>query len=281
MISKEKICTVLNELEIKKGDVVLLHSSLSSMGRVDGGAEAVIEAFIEVLGTGGTLAMPAFSDDTSRPFDTVVTPSDTGIMTEKFRQREDVLRSYHPTHSVCAFGKFAGEITESHQTAQTPCGKGTPFEKIHDFKGKIVLLGVDMNRNTILHTAEDIADIPYLMESLEVPAPTYVDGYPGKTLSIKKMPLGHRDFLKLTPYLRKLNLIKEAFVGSATIKVMDSDKLLKVTLDILCGDPGFFLCGNYYCNSCVAAGMKVFRDLNTRVFSENRCKMDYCEICSV
>jgi aminoglycoside 3-N-acetyltransferase len=277
---KKDICDVLYELGICGCDIVLLHSSLSSIERMEGGADAVIEAFIETLGTDGTLVMPAFSDDISTPFDPEVTPSDTGIITEKFRNVKGVIRSLHPTHSVCAYGKFAAEITENHDKAPTPCGKGTPFDKICNSKGKIVLLGVDMNRNTILHAAEDIAEMPYLIRNFNLPAPTYSPKYPNGILSIQKMPLGHRDFLKLTPVLRRKNMIKEMFIGSAAVKVMDADKLLEISLDILHDDPGFFLCNNNYCNSCMASRNKITGN-NNKIFKENRCKMDFCEVCMV
>jgi len=283
MTYKEDICEILRELDIVEGDIVLLHSSLSSVGRVDGGAAAVIDAFIEMVGTAGTLVMPAFPDDISRPFDAFATASDTGIITEVFRKKEGVIRSLHPTHSVCAYGKFAGEITENHQNTQSPCGKGTPFHKICDLKGKIVLLGVDMNRNTLLHTAEDIAEMEYLPESYDIPAPTYINGerYPGRTYSIKKLPLGHRDFLKLTPLLRERGLVKEAFIGMAAVKVMDAEKLLGTSLGILQSDPDYFLCNNYYCNSCMTARTKIISGYKALIFKENRCKLEFCEVCSV
>ena len=50
----------LGSLGLTSGDVVFVHSSLSSFGHVEGGAETVVQAFLEVLGPEGTLAGPSF-----------------------------------------------------------------------------------------------------------------------------------------------------------------------------------------------------------------------------
>ena len=104
-ISLEKLKRDFSNLGIKRGEVIIVHSSLSSMGLVDGGAETVIEALTEVLGDDGTLLFPAFSYGTvgeSMTFDIKNTPVCVGKIPETFRNTNGVLRSMHPTHSVCA-----------------------------------------------------------------------------------------------------------------------------------------------------------------------------------
>jgi len=280
-ITYRQIVEILKELEINSGDTVLVHCSLSSIGRVEGDADTVIDAFIEAVGGEGTIVMPAFTDNLKEPFDLESTKSDTGIITEIFRKRKSVLRSMHPTHSVCAYGKFAEKIVEGHNLSDTPCGRRTPFYKIKELNGKIVLLGVDMSRNTMLHAVEEETGMKYLIEEIKLPAPTYIDDYENKTLTVRKFPAGHRDFLKLTPVLRENHLMREAFVGSALTKVFESEKFFDFAAAILKTNPGFFLCNNDCCNSCVAANLKI-RGLSfdDRSFN-NRCKWDNCEVCVI
>ena len=60
MLTKRDIESGLQALGLKRGDCVLLHSALASLGRVEGGADAVVDAFLAVLGETGTLVVPTF-----------------------------------------------------------------------------------------------------------------------------------------------------------------------------------------------------------------------------
>ena len=174
MLNKKDIVDCLELMDIKKGDTLLLHSSLTSIGGVEGGADAVIDAFLEAIGKEGTLVMSTLTG-WSKPFDAESSPSAVGYLSERFRLREGVLRSLHPVHSVAAYGKNAEYITKDHDKAQTGCGEGTPYLKIAELGGKALLLGVDMDRNTTMHSMEEAINALYLHETV-IPAPTYIDG---------------------------------------------------------------------------------------------------------
>ncbi|MBN1668234.1 MAG: AAC(3) family N-acetyltransferase, partial [Anaerolineales bacterium] len=51
-------------LGVRPGGVLLVHSSLSSLGQVPGGAETVVRGLLATLGETGTLLMPALSYET-------------------------------------------------------------------------------------------------------------------------------------------------------------------------------------------------------------------------
>lgn len=57
----QKLLFQLNELGILPGDIVLVHSSLSALGFVEGGAQTVIDTLLSAVGPQGTLLMPAHS----------------------------------------------------------------------------------------------------------------------------------------------------------------------------------------------------------------------------
>lgn len=169
----------LSALGLKKGDVVIVHSSLKSMGEVDGGANTVIDAIIEVVGSEGTVMFPALSYTPCAKtgvFDVRNTPCCVGNIPETFRNRQGVIRSFHPTHSVCAFGKLAKEITETHGLDDTPVGKNSPYQKLINLNGKILMLGCGLRPNTFMHGIEEIGNAPYCLGEYKTFEMTDYDG---------------------------------------------------------------------------------------------------------
>jgi aminoglycoside 3-N-acetyltransferase len=175
MQTKASIATDLRRLGVGSGQLLVVHSSLSSIGYVLGGAEAIVRALIEVLGPDGTLVMPAFSPEVSDPstwanrqfrddelalaqnhvlvFDAAVTPTSMGAIPESFRNWPGSLRSAHPQVSVTARGPLAPEIVAPHKLAWGQ-GAGSPFERLYNLDATLLLLGVGFNRATFLHFAE-------------------------------------------------------------------------------------------------------------------------------
>lgn len=152
---------------LRPGGVALVHSSLRSLGLVPGGADTVIEALRTALGSGGTLLMPALSHEfvnyEQRIFDVLRTPSCVGALTEVFRCRSGVLRSLHPTHSVCGIGPAAQRILSEHHLDSTPCGERSPFRRLRDIDGQIVFIGCGTRCNTSMHGVEELVEPPYCL----------------------------------------------------------------------------------------------------------------------
>ena len=155
----------LAALGIHGGDVVLMHSSLSSLGYVEGGAETVVDTLISLL-DGGTLLIPALSFATVRPenpyFSLLGTPSCVGAISEYFRKRPGVMRSMHPTHSVCGFGDGAEQLLSGHVRSETPVGPDSPMAILPKVNGKILMLGCGLRPNTSMHGVEELTVPPYL-----------------------------------------------------------------------------------------------------------------------
>jgi len=280
MVNKEDIQFSLDLMDVKKGDILLVHSSLSSIGYVDGGAEAVIDALLETTGEEGTIIMSTLTG-WFEPFDSNLTPSAVGRISEVFRQRKDAYRSLHPVHSVAAVGRYAKFITEGHEKCETGCGKGTPYEKIRELGGKVMLLGVDMDRNTIMHTLEEEMDAPYL-RTLDIPAPTYQKDYENQKYTLKKFPSGHRDFTRFTPILRRRDALVEGKIGNAEVKVMEIKALFEIGHEVLRQDPLFFICHNPSCNFCDWARRLYERsETDENRYKGNGCLDERCEICVI
>ncbi len=169
----------LAALGVEPGPPLIVHSSLSAIGWVVGGAPTVVRALLAAVGDEGTLAMPAATPQCADPatwsepripdrwleqvrdnlpvFDPRTTPTGLGVIPETFRNWPGVLRSDHPVESVCARGPLADEITREHPLEFSE-GPGAPFGKLLDLDSRILLLGVGFNRCTALHTAETLVD---------------------------------------------------------------------------------------------------------------------------
>jgi len=174
-ISSEMLVADLQRLGVRMGDCVMLHSSLSSLGWVEGGAETVVAAFLDAVGPDGGLLTPAFTEgawtdrlamedcesDCPQEFCPSQAPSHEGAIPNAALKRAGRLRSCHPTHSWIANGGRAEELVRDHWRSPTICGRGNPFEKLVELDGCIVILGVGVNTITLWHYYEDILDVPY------------------------------------------------------------------------------------------------------------------------
>jgi aminoglycoside 3-N-acetyltransferase len=159
-----KIAAGFRDLGVVEGDTVLVHSAFKSLGPVPGGIEVLVQGLLLAVGPEGTLLIPALSWALRPPeiFDLRRTPSNVGAIPEYFRSREGTTRSLHPTHSVCAVGRRTHELLGDHRLDCTPCGAHSPFHKILETSGKIVMLGCGLGANTAMHALEEYVEPPYL-----------------------------------------------------------------------------------------------------------------------
>ena len=237
-VTRPMIVKELRRLGVKPGDILMVHSALSSFGKVAGGAKAVVDALLDTVGPQGTLLMPSLV--AARPYDFRTSPSAMGAISEEFRRRPGVQRSLNPCVPACALGPRAVEFLRDHHRARCPY-IGSPYDLAARAGGYVLLLGVDQDRNTTLHCAEALAGLPYLTGG----AVPYVDEK-GKTQTYKYV-LGagpHRDFIGVDPLLREAGVLKLGRIGGCVARLMKGREMLDLLVRELKKDPALFLTKN-------------------------------------
>jgi aminoglycoside 3-N-acetyltransferase len=164
--AQERIASDLLASGLRRNGMVLVHSSLKSLGPLPGGPKTVIRGLLEALGAEGALLLPGLSYasvDADYPvFDCLRTPCCVGAIPEFFRTRPGTSRSVNPTHSVCGVGTRANQLLGSHHLDVTLCGAHSPFRLLRDAGGQILFLGCGLHPNTSMHSVEELVEPPYL-----------------------------------------------------------------------------------------------------------------------
>lgn len=156
----------LRQLGIAAGDTLFIHSSLKSLGYVEGGPMTLVRALQEAVGTEGTLLLPTYylpggtiratCAMTDYMFDPKRHGTNLGRLPEAFLEAGDIERSIHPTHSVSAWGRHAAYLTEAHHRAPSVFGIGSPWQRFVELENaKVLGLGISMGPVTFYHVLED------------------------------------------------------------------------------------------------------------------------------
>lgn len=232
----------LRKLGLPGGSTVLVHSSLSALGWVVGGPEAVVLALEDMVGPDGTIMMPAYSLSAPEPsvwkhppvpeawwetirtewppFDLHLSPAfRLGAIPETFRHQSGTARSDHPNDSFCARGPNATVLLANH-SLDNGLGEGSPLARLYDRDGFVLLLGVDHSSNSSIHLAEYRSDWPGKHPSLPLRA-RVVRGGTEIPLSFRNLDLNSDDFGRLgEEYERESHSVRTARVGMGPARLM-------------------------------------------------------------
>lgn len=237
-VNRASISHGLRRLGVRPRGVLLVHSSLKSLGRVLGGPQAVVAASQDVLTSDGTLVMPTLSyveiGENRLRFDVRHTRSCTGLVTEVFRTMPGVRRSLHPTHSLAAWGRLRDRIVEGHELCSSPGPLGSPWHRLYELGAQILFLGCSLAVNTMLHCVEEWAPVPH---SLKVETqPLEVAGYDGRVIAVPQhRHAGRRSrfYAKMEPLFRQWGCMTVGRVGAAECRLIDSRTMVDRTLQLI------------------------------------------------
>ena len=227
----------LHALGVRRGGVLLVHTSFRAVRPIAGGPAGLILALRTALGGEGTLVVPSWTGEDDVPFDPLSTPAaaDLGVVADTFWRLPGVVRSSHP-FAFAAAGPLAGRITAGPLPVP-PHAPESPIGRVHELDGQILLLGVGHEADTTLHLAELLAGVPY-----RVPKHCTVleEGRP------RRVDYGENDhccarFTLADGWLRQRGLQAEGRVGHAHARLAGARDIVAVALEHLAGDPLLFL----------------------------------------
>jgi len=266
-LTKKAIAAALRGLGVTDGDVLLVHSSVSGLGYVEGGAEAVIDGLLEAV-NGGTVCVPVFTRPyfgfdgavnkhfQNRPFYPGETASVwTGAVPKTLAARPDALRSGNATHSWAAVGKDAKYLTSGHKMLEPPASANSAMAKALSKNGKVVFIGCDISANTFLHFLEERSGAECLSTAIiKIQEP---DGRL-RTETIPRHLPGHRDFYRRDAlngkfYQRAIANgleIRTAALGAGKATVMELRQLYEIGMRLIKEDPRVLLCDDPDCQFC-------------------------------
>ena len=234
-VTRDEVISGLTSMGLKAGDKVMVHSSLSSIGHVEGGAPNVVQAFLDVLGPDGTLMVPTFTHSNTEYFDPLTSPSKNGAITEAARGFPNAVRSLHPTHAVTAIGPEAKELVKG-DLERGALGRDCALDRLIKRDGLVFLLGVGHEANSAIHIGEDYAgDNRHKSISPDRPKRVILK-HPdeGEIEVVLTDMMGHTvAFDRMDKALRSRGLVTDGMIGRARCQIMKGEDVIATTLDIL------------------------------------------------
>ncbi len=246
MWKRQQLVAAFGEVGLRRGGVVLVHSALRKLGPVEGGADTVIDALREAVGPEGTVAVPTHTFSVvhaKQPvFHQALTPSNVGALTNVFRQRPEAVRGLHPTHSVAAIGPQAEAFVGIRMEDDTPCPPDSPYGRLRDWSGQVLIIGEGLNCCTFFHGCEQWAGMPWAVT--EKPVSLYVFDRENRMTPFRLR--GHwvntwDQYPRLEPHLVDCGALRIGHIGECALRLLDAKAAADWLIARLQADAGIIL----------------------------------------
>lgn len=262
MIDKNTISEAINKLNIG-GKPICIHSSLKSFGYVEDGAKTVIQAFLDA---GCTILVPTFADtfevfpprnlrpkrngagdysyfenqkyDIDKIF-TIdcndITKEDMGVIPYTVLNIPYRKRGYNPLNSFSAVGKYANELVRE----QSAKNVWEPLQKLCEYSGYVLLMGVNLDNATIIHYAEQVAGRrPFIRWA------NNLKGDPS-AISVGSCSNGFNNFADI---LKPIEM--NTTVGNSTWRCFPAKDMVEICVNAIRENPEITHCKNPNCERC-------------------------------
>ncbi len=255
-MDKKQLVQELINIGVEKGDILNVKVSLKALGKVEGGANTIIDALLEAVGPEGTIVCDSFVS----PFYSMLkwfnrkrvskrdTPSYAGAFANVMVKRPDAFRSSHPIQAFTAIGKEAKALTESFKADSAPF---VILRAIADMGGKNLRIG-DVNKVVGVGTTH-VAICELGFWQICVPRGIYYIDEQGKKRFFHRYwangcPKG---FNKLMHYYYEGGaVIHDGKIGNASALLTSMSKTLEIEKNLFKQNPSAFLCGDESCLNC-------------------------------
>ena len=244
--TKEDLLRQLSLMEMPRGGVVLVHSSLRLVGNIEGGGQTLLDALIEYFtADGGLLCIPTHTWGFLRreiTLDMTARESCLGALSAIALSDSRGVRSENPTHSMVVFGERASEFVRDELFVSSGTAPESCYGKIYRAGGHILLVGVAHSRNTYLHCAEEMIGMPNRLSA--EPRDVTVKRASGETVT-RRVYTHRTDYtsdvsLRFTKYempFRYHGAIRDGFIGSAPAELCDA-RIMKDVLELIFKNSG-------------------------------------------
>lgn len=243
------------------GCPLCIHSSLSSFGKVDGGAEAVIKGLLDA---NCTVMVPAFAyiygvnppendrplrngmdydsiDDSGEINKLIYSPQSKiihesmGAIPEALINMEGSIRGDNPLNSFAAIGPDAQRLIEGQGTDDVYA----PLKELCRINGFIVMMGVGLTKLTALHLAEHIAGRNLFIR--------WANDRDGKPVRVRVGSCSN-GFEKLEQVLAPIE--KQVKVGDSLWRIYSAVELVKLAAKAIRENPAITRCNDDGCERC-------------------------------
>lgn len=245
MYTKNDLKEQLAAMGLNGDETILIHSSMKAVGQVDGGADTVLDAWSEFFAD-GLLLLPTHTWKTVNAANPVYnpesTPSCVGLLTNMFMKRDGVVRSLHPTHSMAGLGRNAAEYLAGEEYCNTPCTPGGCYDRLKDCGGKILLVGVGHERNTYIHSVEEVLNVPNRLSDKPMKLQIVMPDGESRTVYVRKhynasQPHISEDFVKLNQAFLDCGAARQVKFGDADCLLCDARRIFEVVRHVIAPDP--------------------------------------------
>jgi aminoglycoside N3'-acetyltransferase len=138
-------------------------------------------------------------------------------------------------------------MIQDHSTAKSPCGAGSPFEKLLEANGKILFLGTSIETMTFFHYLEE------RFEDRLTVSPFTAEMFVGRVrLAGRSLEISTRLFdpdvsrrrriSVMLPELRRLGGIKEAKIGVLPVMLVGTEAAKDAFVNVLKQKESFYVC---------------------------------------
>ena len=235
-VTKEQLKAALTKLGVKKGQIIEVHTKLSSFEWLIGGAETIVDALMELEGEGGTILMPLQTSGNSEPSDWVNPPvapesykavreamppfspehsdiTGMGETVENFRHREGVVISNHPNCAYAAWGRYA-RLLCNRQSLHFALAEESPTARLYELKGFVLLIGADFDSTTCMHLAEYRTDC----RPIKIMGACVDEGTGPEWKKYLDLDIDSSVFPKICGQMARKNMIREIMLGGSKIQ---------------------------------------------------------------